>query len=65
MTQQTTDSNLRALETERATAAKYEAYLVTQSANLRAEIATLQDRREQIDSDLATFRTFRKQAGLY
>lgn len=56
--------NRRALEAERATAEKYEAYLVAQSANLRAEIAHLEARREQIDSDLATFRTFRNQMKL-
>lgn len=64
MTQGTPDMNRRALETERATAARYEQYLIHESARLRSEIADLEARRGQVDSDLATFRAFRNQAKL-
>ena len=56
----TPESNRRALEKERAAADKYEAYMVSESARLDAEIKELEARRGQVDSDLATFRAMRR-----
>lgn len=54
------DHNARALARERAAAEKFEAYLKAQIERMSQEIAELEAKRDQVTSDLATFRNFYK-----